>query len=325
MPGRGRGRWRAAYRSRAAVGCPGSPGAVARRRRGRRRQIAPSRLVDQQQRDVGQRVAERGHLPVDDRADPVVGVDQDVVEPVVAVHDARRRGSSAGTLPVSEPVQLVGVGGARGSASPRAACPSGAPAARGSPRAGRSRRARPPPGRRRAARRARRPAGRRSRAVRSAPSGVELGRGAVRRAVDPLHHVERRAEHVGRRRRARRSAGPARRCPASADIAVYSRPMSWAVACTWPSGGRRTIHHDGAVGDLVGEVGLAAGDQRAAVRSPAISPGRCASYQRRKAARSRPGDVGRIRAHPIPCTRRPWPAAGASRPASASVSAARAA
>ena len=30
----------------------------------------------------------------------------------------------------------------------------------------------------------------------------------------------------------------------SALIAVNSRVMSCAVACTWPSGGRRTIHHD---------------------------------------------------------------------------------
>ena len=41
-----------------------------------------------------------------------------------------------------------------------------------------------------------------------------------------------------------------------------SRPMSWAVASTWPSGGRRsTQRRAGGVGDAEGEVRVAAGDQ----------------------------------------------------------------
>ncbi|GFJ86468.1 hypothetical protein Prum_001100 [Phytohabitans rumicis] len=47
--------------------------------------------VDEHQPQVGERVAERGHLPVHDRPDRagVAGVEDGVVEPVVAVHDRR--------------------------------------------------------------------------------------------------------------------------------------------------------------------------------------------------------------------------------------------
>ena len=76
---------------------------------------------------------------------------------------------------------------------------------------------------------------------------------------------------------------------------------------------RRPAHDPprGAVGDLVGEVGLAAGDQRGRDRSPAISPGRSPSYQRRNASRSSPGTSSRqLRQRPptysstLPCSRR---------------------
>ena len=41
-----------------------------------------------------------------------------------------------------------------------------------------------------------------------------------------------------------------------------SRPMSCAVASTWPSGGRRSTHFvAGGIGHRVREVGVAAGDQ----------------------------------------------------------------
>src|SRR5690606_19619747 len=43
--------------------------------------------VDEHEPEVGERVAEGGHLPVQDGGDPVVGVDEHVVQPVVAVHD----------------------------------------------------------------------------------------------------------------------------------------------------------------------------------------------------------------------------------------------
>ncbi len=74
--------------------------------------------VDEQQAEVGQRVAERGELPVQHRADParVGGVEQAVVDAVVAVHDrvplggrhrvraARRRaGSARPASPASAP------------------------------------------------------------------------------------------------------------------------------------------------------------------------------------------------------------------------------
>ena len=60
--------------------------------------------------EVGERVAERGHLPVQDGLDPVVLADEDVVEPVVAVHDRGRRGRL------------------RAAARPSAACSSSMPA-----------------------------------------------------------------------------------------------------------------------------------------------------------------------------------------------------
>ena len=93
-------------------------------------------LVGEQERDVGQRVAEGRHLPVDDRADRVVGRDEDVVEPVVAVdHGARRRrrgcGRPAGSAARRSPRP-------RGCATRPAAGPNGSPGGRGSPRAGRS-------------------------------------------------------------------------------------------------------------------------------------------------------------------------------------------
>ena len=54
--------------------------------------VGRQRLVDHEQADVGQRVAEGGHLPVDDGGDPgQVGRVHDVGEPVVAVHDPGSR------------------------------------------------------------------------------------------------------------------------------------------------------------------------------------------------------------------------------------------
>ena len=44
-------------------------------------------LVGEQHRDIGQRIAQRAHLPVEHSGDLVRVVDQDVVEAVVAVHD----------------------------------------------------------------------------------------------------------------------------------------------------------------------------------------------------------------------------------------------
>ena len=46
--------------------------------------------VDDQQADVGERVAERAELPVDDRRHLAGGREDHVVEPVVAVDDRRR-------------------------------------------------------------------------------------------------------------------------------------------------------------------------------------------------------------------------------------------
>ena len=70
-------------------------------------------LVGEQERDVGQRVAEGRHLPVDHRADRVIGRDEDVVEPVVAVdHGARPVGGDAVAQPgpqLGDPRDLAAV------------------------------------------------------------------------------------------------------------------------------------------------------------------------------------------------------------------------
>ncbi|MGX1121601.1 hypothetical protein RKD37_006964 [Streptomyces ambofaciens] len=98
---------RAAYRSisSAGAGWPGGLGGGGDGGVGHAQRAA----VHHQQAQVGQRVAERGHLPVEDRPDLVaLAADQDVVEAVVAVHD--RRGGGAGQLPAEGGVQLVDAG-----------------------------------------------------------------------------------------------------------------------------------------------------------------------------------------------------------------------
>ena len=66
------------------------------RRRAERAHAAVRLAVRREQvADVGARVADRAHLPVEHRGDPrrLVGRDHHVPEPVVAVHDGRREGS----------------------------------------------------------------------------------------------------------------------------------------------------------------------------------------------------------------------------------------
>src|SRR5689334_12861136 len=63
--------------------------------------------VDEEESEIGERVAECGHLPVDDRQDParVTSVDDRVVEPVVAVDD--RRPALRRCRPGQSPMQFV--------------------------------------------------------------------------------------------------------------------------------------------------------------------------------------------------------------------------
>ena len=63
-------------------------------------------VVDQHQRQVGERVAEGGHLPVENGRRAVVVVDEHVVEPEVAVHDAGSRLDR--DVRGQQPVELVG-------------------------------------------------------------------------------------------------------------------------------------------------------------------------------------------------------------------------
>ena len=89
------------------------------------------------------------------------------------------------------------------------------------------------------------------------------GRVANDVAVDEVHHVERRAVDSTSVHRSRARGRPARRSAPRPAMMRCSRPMSWAVASTWPSGGRRSTQRvPGRVGDLEREVRVAAGDQR---------------------------------------------------------------
>ena len=121
------------------------------------------------------------------------------------------------------------------------------------------------PGRRGAAPRGCRPSGPRWwRCAR--PRGLELGGEPVRRPLHPLHHVERGAEHVGVLaqgvRRGHRDVGrqERRHHPVLAGHVVRGRQHVTE---------RRPAHDPPvlAVGDLVGEVGLAAGDHLRTQRS----------------------------------------------------------
>ena len=144
--------------------------------------------------DVGERVADRRHLPVEDRARggraPSRG-EHRVAEAEVAVDDRRRAGLG----------QVLARATRRRARPPRPrACGcaptgrgSGAPGARGSPSACRSPRG-TPASRRRGSRRARRRAARRCAA---APSGVSSAAGTSFVMTSPshaLHDVERRAD-----------------------------------------------------------------------------------------------------------------------------------
>src|SRR5690606_12674981 len=71
--------------------------------------------VGDQQGDVGERVTERGHLPVQYGGDGVVVGDEEVVEPVVPVHDRGLRGrrqSDPQSLPeLVDPRDVAAAGG----------------------------------------------------------------------------------------------------------------------------------------------------------------------------------------------------------------------
>ena len=95
--------------------------------------LAGLRPVDEHHPEVGERVAQRRHLPVEDRLDParLVGVEQAVVQPVVAVDDARPLGRPAPSRPAGRRGRR-GPGG-RGRGWRPTAWSSGAPGGRRSP------------------------------------------------------------------------------------------------------------------------------------------------------------------------------------------------
>jgi hypothetical protein len=251
----------------------------------------PQPLVDQQQADVGQRVGDRGHLPVHHGGELIVGPDQHVVQPVVAVHDRGRpaigrvRGQQVmqlvdpGDLPAARGVQLL---------LPPPDLPGQEPlrpSERLQPH-------RPVVDGMQVSERVDQPLGDGPGAGR--PDRRHLLRRPVGDAVHSRHHVERRAQHVGvlaqRVRRGDRHARVAQR----ADHLVLTPhvvrrgqhvPERWAA------------HHPGAgpVADLIRQVRLAPGEQpprqraadltRARVREPASEP---LQVQARNVAHQRP-------------------------------------
>src|SRR5690625_2725058 len=73
----------------------------------------------------------------------------------------------------------------------------------------------------------------------------------------------------------------------SAEITLYSRLMSWAVARTWPSGGRRTTSLRSALLTIYVRLDLPP-VIRLASSVPGSRPGRSVSIHRPKASKSRP-------------------------------------
>ena len=136
---------------RSPSGPPARPGSGSRGRGGdqvaERQPLARLRPEREQVAEVGPRVADRGHLPVDDRGDPrahrVPGdVDDHVVQLEVAVHERRLRTPRAGGRAASRARRRSRAARApcRRLRRPRAGCPraarpSGAAGGRGSRRA----------------------------------------------------------------------------------------------------------------------------------------------------------------------------------------------
>jgi hypothetical protein len=233
---------------------------------GRRRRIgdraAPRQLpdpcVEHEKCHVGEWVTEGGHLPVDDRGHPVAVIGEHVVEPVVAVHDAgrlllgHRRGQPVVQLVCRRQVTAV-----RRVELLLPPPDLALEIALGTAEVGQAHRARVDLVQR--GQRVDQPLGDSPR--RLGPELLEIRGAAVRRALDPLHHVERGTEHVGVLAERERPWHRHRGLVQSAHHPVLAGHVV--------SGGQhvaqRRAPHDpalGAVGDLVGEVGPATGDQR---------------------------------------------------------------
>ena len=213
-------------------------------------------LVDQQQRHVGEGVAQGGHLPVDHRGHLVVVVDQQVVEAEVAVHHGRR--ALDGQVGLEQVVQLVGTG--------KIAAPRGVELFLPPPDLARQEPLGPPevtePDFRgvdpvQGGQGVHHPRGDGAGALR--PARFELGGKAVRRTLHPLHHIEGSSDDLAvlaqRVRRGHRDVSGVQR----GDHPVFTRHVV---------GGREHVTqwrspYDPAcltVGDLVGQVRLAARD-----------------------------------------------------------------
>ena len=217
--------------------------------------------------DVGERVADRGQLPVEDRDQPRrrAGGEHHVAEPVVAVHDRRRRRTRAcarRATPTSvvEHRQL-----ARLVVLPQ---PAEAPqlAVEVAGRLAVAVAARTPPSRRRGSRPARRRAPRRSRRRSSSVSSARRQRAGDDVAGDALHDVERRADHATRRRTPASTRGV--RTAASATARQQPRLAQHVVRGGRQRRARRAAQH---------ELGVAAADQVGDVRVARRRPARASS------------------------------------------------
>jgi hypothetical protein len=257
-------------------------------------------VVDQQQADVGQRVRDRGHLPVHDGGDLVVGPDQQVVQPVVAVHDGgrpvigRARGQQGvqfvdpGDLPAARGVQLL---------LPPADLPGQEPlrpAERLQPH-------RPVVDGVQRSERVDHPPGDGPGAIR--PERGHHARGPVGRAGHRRHHVERRPQHAGVLtqpvRQRHRHAGVAQRAD-HLELAPHVVRGGQHV----PQ--RRPAHHPraGPVGDPVRQVRLAPGEQLTPER-PADLAGARDGEPPREPRQVQARNIAHVRPHLRPPPRAP--------------------
>jgi hypothetical protein len=198
------------------------------------------RPVAEQDADVGERVAERRHLPVEDGRDPPGRrrVEDRVVEAVVAVHDGvplRRRdvggevgregverlvALDAGRVPLLHPAAHLPLEVALGPAELAQPDRDGVDVVQRGEHVDEPLADRP--------------------ALRGLVGVARRQVGPADVPLDALHDVERLAEHLASVHRwSIRGTGTS--VPASADMTVCSRTMSWAVGSTWPE--RRPAQH----------------------------------------------------------------------------------
>ena len=220
---------------RASSGMPARSPSTAQRRPSSSAQVVRQAVVG----EVGQRVAQRRQLPVDDGDDARLG----------RVEDAgSRRGSRRGRWWSRRPAECARAATPSGDPSPRSRrssprCTAGPSARSGGRSSCRPCRSRPAPPRRRPPRAgapARRPCPRTSRC---APPGATPGRCGWRKTRPSTQPITKNGVPITslRRRTGAASAAPARRWPRARVITRYSRSTWCADGSSWP--GRLLAQH----------------------------------------------------------------------------------